>query len=468
MAYVTLNLEGVSCVLLDVETNKKYSLIHNEPQEIEDGIYDISLTVNDNNYDIVSAKIVVDPSPSPEPKQTYNLTISSDKKSASRTVDLLGFVNIRGELEKGVDEPEPIETIPIILSLMDVSCVLLDKKTNKQYSLIYNETQNIPKGNYDISLTVIDDNYNIVSAVIDVDKTPEPNQTYNLTISSDKKKAVFSLDMYNYTYINSVVIRGKLEKGEGEPDIAGTFNNLYVIDSANLRKLSNNVVLKEKNNPIQQYIINLVRIPFKLDNSIVGGDEGIIIGNEVFTSPSSKKLKVDKISVDLGVIEIPYKYNNSYDFLNTNCFLHLPFSQTIELDSSYVIGETISIKYELSLYDGSGTINVYSSKIGDIFLSVPVKVGVTIPYFNKGNDSYSNKNVELLNIYNNLKNAYMEVIRNIPYNRDSPFNSDIITQTVLKNEKGYVKVNNIILESKASFDEKNRIINLLSQGVYIK
>lgn len=465
MAYVTLNLEGVSCVLLNVETNKKYSLIYNDPQEIEDGIYDISLTVNDNNYDIVSAKIVVDPSPSPEPSKSYNLTISSDKKSASITLDLIGFSNIKGSLEKGL---EPIETIPITLSLMDVSCVLLNKETNEQYSLIYNESQNIPKGKYDISLTVIDDNYNIVSAVIDIDQSPVPSEPYNFTISSDKKSAVFSLDMSKYTYINSASIRGKLEKGNGEPDIVGTFNNLYEIDSENLRKLTNNVVLKEKDNPIQHYIINLVRMPFKLDNSIVGGDEGIIIGNEVFTSPSSKKLKVDKISVDLGVIEIPYKYNNSYDFLNTNCYLHLPFSQTIELDCSYVIGETISIKYELSLYDGAGTINIYSSKIGDVFLSVPVKVGVTIPYFNKGNDSYSNKNVELLNIYNNLKNAYMEVIRNIPYNSDSLFNTNITTKTVLKNEKGYVKINNIILESKASFDEKNRIINLLSQGVYIK
>ena len=41
----------------------------------------------------------------------------------------------------------------------------------------------------------------------------------------------------------------------------------------------------------------------------------------------------------VGPLKYHYKYNNIYDFINTECILHLPVSDKVYLNTEYVVGQ---------------------------------------------------------------------------------------------------------------------------------
>lgn len=359
-----------------------------------------------------------------------------------------------------------IKTFTASLLMNNVTCHF--KKDGETITLNYGESKEIPVGNYNVEI-VVNNGFKIVSITATHEEIgPWPSEEMYFSISDDGKKATGNSD---FNEGDTLTIRGVTEVVEGVPSVVGTFNHLYLIDSTNLRKLTNHITVmeaKEERDTIQQYMINVLRFPFNINETHIIGNNGVILGAKIFDKLEVLEIDIDQLTIDMGKIEIPLKYNNTFDYLNTSCILHLPYSENIELEPSYIIGETISIEYIVSLYDGEGTINISSSKIDDVFLSQPIKIGTVIPYFNHNQKGYTQSQQTLLGVYNKLKQAYVEVIRNLPYENDSPFNDGVVTQSKLKNEKGYVKVNNIILENKATSQERNEIIRMLESGVFIK
>lgn len=250
------------------------------------------------------------------------------------------------------------------------------------------------------------------------------------------------------------------------PNVTG-FNHLYLVDKNTLQSLAGERFVTGDTSTIDlgTFIINVLELPFKLDDSLKGVESNIVLGH-ILTNTKAVELINDELIIDFGTIHVPNKYNNSYDYMNTEIRLHVPFSNIINLDVNYVVGYDVNVKYIIDLYTGEGTINVASSKIDKVIHSEPVKIGRNIPFIRNNNDvvnNISSKN----GVNNEILIPYIEVIRNIPY-YDDVFANEVITYGQLNNVKGYVTVNNIILNSKATQQEKNEIINLLRNGVYIK
>ena len=118
---------------------------------------------------------------------------------------------------------------------------------------------------------------------------------------------------------------------ENQPskDVSG-FNYLYLVDRDKLKSLSKERFITNGVD-LGTYIINLLELPFVVNEEIKGTENPIVLGNAV-ANTKAVEILVDEIQIDLGDIIVPNKYNNSYDFINTETKLHLPFVNTIDLD----------------------------------------------------------------------------------------------------------------------------------------
>lgn len=247
----------------------------------------------------------------------------------------------------------------------------------------------------------------------------------------------------------------------------GSFINLYLTNQDELSQLSKKRFITNDGiiTDYGQFINSLYILPFEIPNDLIGDKSNIILGN--FNSEvESTLINSYMFTIDGGTIEIPLKYNNIYDFVNTECILHLPFLDKIYLDTEYVIGQTINIEFLVELYSSNLTINIRSSFNNEIIESVNGLIGMNIPFMQKVNNSVLNS---LSNIYrNSINRCFIEVNRNIPYTKDNNiFGGSVIEYGKIGDYEGYLECDNVVLETSANNQEQEEIKNLLRNGVFI-
>ena len=246
-----------------------------------------------------------------------------------------------------------------------------------------------------------------------------------------------------------------------------SFANLYNVTNEELTKLSKVRFYKTSGENVEkvdggQYITDLYILPFNLDTDLLGDRTSIILG-EYSTGVTSTLINNYIMSLNLGNITTPLKYNNVYDYLNTICILHLPFTENIEIDLNYIINQTVTINYEIDLYTGKATVNLYSTFINDVFYSKVINLSSKIPFMQREQIINSIDN----NILNYLRCAFIEIVRNIPYNINSQFGKETIDNGILNQYTGFITISDIDLNVSATNSEKEQIISLLKSGVYI-
>lgn len=290
------------------------------------------------------------------------------------------------------------------------------------------------------------------------------------TISEDG--TVATLEIEDLDLKQDITISVDVEYVPDDSDVSG-FNYLYKVDKDILKQMSDIrfsiIIGDEVVGDLGNYIINILELPFPLHEDMIGNKDKIRLGTESI-DVEAHRILVDEWVLDLGTIEVAGKYNNSFDLLNTEVQLHLPFVDTITLEPEYVIYQTLKIEYVIDLYTGEGTVNVRTSKLNDnICNSQTFKIGRDIPFVTKSGDVQGSLRPTNNGISNNIYRPFVEVIRNIPYNTNSPYN-DNITEYVerIGDKTGFVIVNEIDLKTSASLQEKNNIMSLLRNGVVIK
>lgn len=259
------------------------------------------------------------------------------------------------------------------------------------------------------------------------------------------------------------------------PIVVSGFNNVYVADMDVLKGLSSEIYKYREGDPtnyteydLANYVINILELPFTLDESFKGLPAQIRLGYKLI-EVEAVKVVTDELVLDLGEIHVPSVYENSYDYLNTNAYLHLPFAPNIELNIDYVINSTISLQYIVDLYTGDTAINIMSDKVGNTVIhSELIKIGKNVPFIRKTGGEVVGTFQTSNGLNNQVFTPFIEIIRNKPYDIDNPFNDNVNVLSKLRDEKGYVTVSNAIINSSASFEESSKIKNLLSRGVYIK
>lgn len=290
--------------------------------------------------------------------------------------------------------------------------------------------------------------------------------SYELTKSLDK--STLTIDTTKITGLSDITLNDNYVATLPVETIGG-FCNLYKVTEKELSQLSKVRFQKDStSDTVVDYgssITQLYILPLNLPSDIIGDKSHIILGS--FDSQvESTLLNNYTVDYDMGSIEVPAKYNNAYDFINTTCTLRVPFFNAVALDPENVVGHTISIKFTLDLYSGNVTMNVISDFTGGIIYSATANIVTQIPFIQKQNNSVVN---QLSNVFKYvISTPVIEVVRNIPYQADnSTFGRETVQVAKLNTVHGYCEIDNVNLVTLATNDEKDEIIDLLKEGVFI-
>ena len=291
---------------------------------------------------------------------------------------------------------------------------------------------------------------------------------YSYDLVKNLEKTTLTIDTTQITGLSDITLNDNYVATLPVETIGG-FCNLYKVTEKELSQLSKVRFQKDStSNTVVDYgssITQLYILPLNLPAEIIGDKSNIILGS--FDSQvESTLLNNYTVDYDMGAITVPAKYNNAYDFINTTCTLRVPFFNAVALDPENVVGHTISIKFTLDLYSGNVTMNVVSDFTGGIIYSATANIVTQIPFIQKQNNSVVN---QLSNVFKYvIATPVIEVVRNIPYQADnSTFGRETVQVAKLNTVHGYCEVDNVNLVTLATNDEKDSIISLLKEGVFI-
>lgn len=251
-------------------------------------------------------------------------------------------------------------------------------------------------------------------------------------------------------------------------DVSGS-NYVYLVDADKLSEVNaQRFVLDYWGGSYDygQFILGVVQLPFTIPDDYIQEPHDIYLADRN-TGVKATKISNDLIKVDLGSIEVPLIHDNLLDFANTTALLHLPRVPPVNIGLEYIIGETINIEYLVSLYDGLTTVNVTSSKTGESISTISVDLGFNIPFANVPRQTLDNSNITIGGD-NGVTIAFIEIVRNESILSDGVFTVPVADEKTLFNETGYIEVNNIELEGRIKLSNRQKIINLLTNGVIIK
>ena len=291
---------------------------------------------------------------------------------------------------------------------------------------------------------------------------------YSYDLVKNLEKTTLTIDTTQITGLSDITLNDNYVATIPVETIGG-FCNLYKVTEKELSQLSKVRFQKDTtSDTVVDYgsaITQLYILPLNIPAEIIGDKSNIILGS--FDSQvESTLLNNYTVDYDMGAITVPAKYNNAYDFINTTCTLRVPFFNAVALDPENVVGHTISIKFTLDLYSGNVTMNVVSDFTGGIIYSATANIVTQIPFIQKQNNSVVN---QLSNVFKYvIATPVIEVVRNIPYQADnSTFGRETVQVAKLNTVHGYCEVDNVNLVTLATNDEKDSIISLLKEGVFI-
>lgn len=234
-----------------------------------------------------------------------------------------------------------------------------------------------------------------------------------------------------------------------------SFTRIYRITKAKLNSISSERFTNSETGDTldySNYIMNLYNLPLSINDDDVNSDSDIYLG-PIKIDTKADQIKKDTLTYNLGKIKVDEIYHGYLDYENTNCYLTVPFIETITLDPQNVINNTLTILLDVNLYNGSCILYVKSENLDKIIYTEKDVISQNIPYYLTNNMVSMNSNVD--QIIKNTLQAYIIVER------------DQTKQGLISDFKGFNTFSTIELKTNASLSEQNEILSQLQSGVYI-
>lgn len=279
--------------------------------------------------------------------------------------------------------------------------------------------------------------YQVYDDVVFIEKNPKDLKEFTETFESH-------YDKYDIN-ISAVKIVESLS----------SFTRIYRINKAKLNSISSDRFMDTKTADIldySKYIMSLYNLPLSIKDTDVNTDSDIYLG-AVKISTKADQIKNDILTYDLGKIKVYEIYHGALDYENTQCYLTVPFIDTITLDPQNVINNTLDLSIDVNLYNGSCVLYVKSENLGKIIHTEKAIISQNIPYYLTNSDVSINDNVN--QIIKNTLQPYIIVER------------DQNKKGLILNYKGFQTFSNIELKTNASYSEQQEIETKLQSGVFI-
>ena len=245
-------------------------------------------------------------------------------------------------------------------------------------------------------------------------------------------------------------------------------NRVYLIDAGQLQTINEDRFVSVSGTPFDygQFIIGLIELPFKLPDDYVTSADLIKLGT-LETSVSAPSITSDKVTFDFGKIVIPMP-ETGLDITLSTTKLYIPRTPAIELDVKEIMGQTISISLEMDLYSGKGDYLVFSTKSDLPIIMQSVDFSLKIPYGAVGNGSIDVSNPSMaMGGDNGLLSAYVEISKHEAMLPDNFLATPVEDFGILSGNVGFIKVDEIALQTSATYSERQQIMSILGEGVII-
>ena len=250
-------------------------------------------------------------------------------------------------------------------------------------------------------------------------------------------------------------------------DDTGTgYEHNYLVTDTELNALSNEQIwnyvggdTNEEHYNVSAYINNLIQLPFKVDTKT--SVEQISLGR-VKAHTVSHEAKAKIINLDLGIVNVPKKYNNAYDYQTQSIKLYTPFVPPITIDPINAINKAIHIVYNVDLSNGNLTINLYNDNV--LFFTGTNNIGSQLPFLNTLKNTIINRDSHFND--NDVRQPYIVVTRETPILNNDYYPT--IERGLIKNYNGNVKVR-LLNNMNIPNNELAQLTNQLESGVkYVK
>ena len=412
----------------------------------DSGTYKMEIIVNPD--DIIN----LEPEPEPEPEpEIVRLTIPSYSGESSYS-ELLNT----GKISLVINGE----------SITNTNSITVEK--NSSFTIELTNNQLNQKFDYDM-IDFIERKYDAISGeYVNIDRSP---------ISQTDDKMIFNITPDNWdtmldNHTDSYLIRALpylyFTARETEPVESYPFLNIYKVDDDSLNTLAKEVNERRykqdvgadgtviKDYDVSGNILDLVRIPYAIETE--PDLEYINLNNEAMESQGYQILNYIQ-EIHLGKIHCYHDTLVNIGYKNIEFNLFVPNFKPITLDVSKVIDRTIEMKLNLDLTTGQGTLNLLIDGIA--FHVEQEKISKDIPFKTDNNRISLEDNV----LNTKYLNPYLEII---VLNPDNTINTQELKQrNINKSSLLYAKSDNIIMNSKATYNEQLEIEMLLRKGVYI-
>lgn len=250
-------------------------------------------------------------------------------------------------------------------------------------------------------------------------------------------------------------------------DDTGTgYEHNYLVTDTELNALSNERIwnyvggdTNEEHYNVSAYINNLIQLPFKVDTQT--SVERISLGR-VQAHTVSHEAKAKIINLDLGIVNVPKKYNNAYDYQTQSIKLYAPFVSPITIDPVNAINKAIHIVYNVDLSNGNLTVNLYNDNV--LFFTGTNNIGSQLPFLNTLKNTIINRDTHFND--NDVRQPYIVVTRETPILNNDYYPT--IERGLIKNYNGNVKVR-LLNNMNIPNNELAELTNKLESGVkYVK
>lgn len=231
-----------------------------------------------------------------------------------------------------------------------------------------------------------------------------------------------------------------------------------------LSKASFYTLITNTSVPISNYITALYQIPFDVTGLQLEDKATIVLGT-YDSNVTATMLDSWILETNGGTIQIPKKYENVYDYINTNVSIYIPYFGMANLDTEKVIGHTLTVTYYTNLYEGYTTVDVISDFSGNKIMTATKKTGFDVPYVQLNSISALTE----INIPNmeTTNTAFVEVVRNVPYDNRSIYGKRLVKKCVMNELSGYQVISDIKLGSGIADTLQAEIRQILRNGVFI-
>src|SRR5699024_5547314 len=172
----------------------------------------------------------------------------------------------------------------------------------------------------------------------------------------------------------------------------------------------------------------------------------------------SHEAKSKIINLDLGIVNVPKKYNNAYDYQTQSIKLFTPFVAPITIDPVNAINQTIHIVYNVDLSNGNLTVNLYNDNV--LFFTGNSNIASQLPFLNTLKNTIINRDTHFND--NDIRQPYIVVTRETPILDNDYYPT--IERGLIKNYNGNVKVR-LLNNMNIPNNELAELTNKLESGV---